>query len=326
MGQGTLHLDGPFRTPEKKQAERFVSDHIYRGAFELPAEGSDVFIHLEQIASRPCPLYTVRTTGEYGWRRTLADIRGDGADFCVVRLLQSGQATITQAGRTITMLPGDIVFNRSTLPIRVNIAPAAGKGEIVMLMALVPSAVLQDQIDVTEVINQPLPKDHAHSRLMVDLLHMLQNRAPDIDDETGQLLASAFFSEVAKLGATVAGPARPQGVSADRLSSIRGMIKTHFANPNLSLELIAQKCGISPRYVTFVMKKFGSSFYDELKAERLNAAKRILQGRRLPVKQVAFYTGFKSAAHFSAAYKREFGHPPSDEGLVAASNLDESIQ
>ena len=316
MGQNVFHLEGPFRASERSAAEQFVSDYIYQGAFEVAAEGSNLFIHLEQIASRPCPLFRMVTAGEYAWRRTSAHIRTDGADFCVVRYLQSGQATITQAGRTIAMTSGDVIFNRSTMPIHVNLAPTTGTDTVVMLMALVPSAVLQEQIDVTDVINQLLPREQRHHRLLVDMLQLLLERASDIDAETGEFLGNAFFGEIGKLAASVAAPrGKAQGVSADRLSQIRSMIRTHFSNPNLSLELIAQKCGISPRYVSYVMRKFGSSFYDELKAERLNAARRILQSRPLPIKQVAYYTGFKSAAHFSAAYKREFGHPPSDEEL-----------
>lgn len=318
MDKGSFHLDGPFRARDKRDVDQFVSDYFYKGEFDLPpADGRKLFYHLEQIASRPCPLFSISTVGEHSWRRTSADIRHDGSDFCAVRLLLSGRVSITQAGRTTTVSRGEIIISRSALPVRVNISPAPGENEIAMLIALLPSAILEEQVEIGEVVNRPLPVDNPHYRMVVDLMKMLQQRSADIDEETGDLLGSAFFNELAKLCATVAAPApRIQGVSAERLSHIRTMIRTHFANPNLSLDLIARKCGISPRYVTYVMKKFGSSFYDELRAERLNAARRMLQSRRLPIKQVAFYTGFKSAAHFSAAYKREFGHPPSNEGLT----------
>lgn len=322
MDQGTYHLNGPFRARDKRDVDQFVSDYFYKGELELPADGRKLFFHLEQIASRPCPLYSLATAGEYGWRRTSADIRLDGSDFCAVRLLLAGRATITQGGRTIAMLPGEIIINRSTLPIRVNISPAPCENRVSMLIALLPSAVLQEQIDIGEAINRSLPTQGSHYRLVVDLMQMLQARHADIDDETGEFLANAFFSEVAKLAATIAAPAtKVQGVSAERLAQVRGVIRTHFANPSLSLDLIARKCGISPRYVTYVMRKFGTSFYDELRVERLNAARRMLQSRNLPIKQVAYYTGFKSAAHFSAAYKREFGHPPSSEAASPASEV-----
>ncbi|MEN9932932.1 MAG: hypothetical protein RIS17_1505, partial [Pseudomonadota bacterium] len=85
--QGTFHLNGPFRALEKRKVDQFVSDYFYKGEFELPTDGRKLFFHLEQIASRPCPLYSLSTAGEYGWRRTSSDIRDDGSDFCAVRLL-----------------------------------------------------------------------------------------------------------------------------------------------------------------------------------------------------------------------------------------------
>ncbi len=314
LEQTGVHLEGPFRAGEKREVDQFVSNFIYQGDLDLPIDGRQLSFHLEQIASVPCPLYVLRSGSEYVWRRTSSHIRLDASDFCALRLLRSGRASITQSGRTVDMLPGDLVVNRSTMPIRVSINPAPAEQGVEMIIALVPSAVLQQKFNVNEVVNQTLPRESSHYRVLIDMIRLFEIRATDIDPDTAEYMSSAFYGEVAKLGQIIAAPAPvTKGVNAERTAHIRSMIRMHFANPNLSLAMIASKCGISPRYVTYVMKKSGSSFYDELRNERLGAAKRMLQKGKLPVKQVAYFTGFKSAAHFSAAYKRKYGHPPREE-------------
>jgi transcriptional regulator GlxA family with amidase domain len=46
-------------------------------------------------------------------------------------------------------------------------------------------------------------------------------------------------------------------------------------------------------------------------ALRLDKARELLTQSTLSVTQVAFATGFRSAAHFSQAHRRQFGLPPS---------------
>lgn len=96
-----------------------------------------------------------------------------------------------------------------------------------------------------------------------------------------------------------------------RAAEIRTAISENLANPYVSLNFIAKECGISSRHLATIMRRYGSTYSAELMEQRLNVAKLMLQkGSGLLMKQVAYDTGFKSAAHFSAAYKRRFGHAP----------------
>lgn len=322
MASTVFTLDGPFSERKRQEADAFVAHCFYRGTFATPAHDARLTIDLEQIATRPCPIAVTRTLSHHRWRRTAADIRSDGADLCAVRYLVSGRARVTQQGRTIELAPGDIVFNRSNLPIQVDVFGGADGSRLEMLIALLPSALLQKHVDVDALVNAPFSSANERHGLLVDLLDLLRRQAGQLDETTGDLLLQALLNTIAGVAAAAGMTEREDGcVSMARLSTIRAQIKTHFSNPNLSLDMIAQKCGISPRYVTYIMKKYRTSFYEELRLERLQAARRILQGpqRHVPIKQVAHFTGFKSASHFSVVYKREFGLSPCEERVLAQS-------
>jgi transcriptional regulator GlxA family with amidase domain len=46
---------------------------------------------------------------------------------------------------------------------------------------------------------------------------------------------------------------------------------------------------------------------------RLNKADEMLRTSNVPIKEVAFLTGFSSQYYFSRKYKEHFGHPPSQQ-------------
>ncbi|MCW1384881.1 helix-turn-helix domain-containing protein [Novosphingobium sp. KCTC 2891] len=317
MARETFHVEGSFSDEEKAEADSFVTRLIYGGSSEVSAVGPSFAVHLEQVASRPFPCFSSQVRTNYVWRRSSADVRKDGSDFCVIRLIRSGTTRITQMGRTLEFHAGDIIVTRSNMPIFSEILPDGDGGVADTALLLVPSATLQKYLEVDAIVNCPLPRDTPHYRVLVDMIEMLAHRSFDFDEETGDLLATALCVEMRKLSQVmVEGADSHISVPEARLVDIRAQIRAHFSNPYLSLEMIARKCNISTRYVSYIMSKYGTSFYEELKMERLNTARNILKSdknKNMPIKQVAFFTGFKSTSHFSTAYKKTFGISPHEE-------------
>jgi AraC-like DNA-binding protein len=99
---------------------------------------------------------------------------------------------------------------------------------------------------------------------------------------------------------------------------IRGFMKRHIHDPDLSAELVAKTHRISLRYLQKIFQLNDTTFRRELMEMRLLEAHRLLvvgsrDGLgRVNIGKVAFMCGFSNQAHFSTRYRERFGSAPSE--------------
>ncbi len=109
-------------------------------------------------------------------------------------------------------------------------------------------------------------------------------------------------------------PSRAPRVSDARrqvVADVQHYLRSHLAQP-LSLPDIAHLVRLSPNYVnTLFRRRTGSTVHAWLTRQRLAAARKLLRGGALPIREVAAAVGFADPLYFSKAYRRAFGHPPS---------------
>jgi transcriptional regulator GlxA family with amidase domain len=102
-------------------------------------------------------------------------------------------------------------------------------------------------------------------------------------------------------------------VASPRLAQVIATMEATLDEP-LSLRDIAQQAGISTRQIERLFKEqmgMGPSmFYLQRRLER---ARTLLRQTLQPIREVAMECGFGSTAHFSHAYKKAFGFPPTRE-------------
>lgn len=309
-------IEGVLSDEERTRADAFLCETFYNGTLDATEDRGTLAAHIEQIASRPCSITVLRSFAHLSWRRTWAHIRRDCADFCVVRLIKRGRATITHHNRTSVVATGDLILTRSNAPLGVDVRPENGNNPHEMVILLIPSALCSQYLDLDQALNRVLPRSSQHHATSIALIEMLIQQGSLLDAEAADLVGKAMIREVAALAMELDADMAPRPTLPEaRLADIREKITIHFSNPNLSLAMIARKCGISPRYVTSIMSKFGTSFHQEVTMKRLNAAREIIRdrGKAIPINQVSFHVGFKSPSHFSSLFKKEFGRSPTSE-------------
>jgi AraC family transcriptional regulator, regulatory protein of adaptative response / methylphosphotriester-DNA alkyltransferase methyltransferase len=89
-------------------------------------------------------------------------------------------------------------------------------------------------------------------------------------------------------------------------------IRRDFADENLSLAAVAHSIATSRRQLQRVFAEQGTSFRRELQRVRMAHAANLLRQQTLPVAAVARAVGYRQAAQFSKAFRRHYGHPPSE--------------
>jgi AraC-like DNA-binding protein len=119
------------------------------------------------------------------------------------------------------------------------------------------------------------------------------------------------------LGATreAAAMARARGAQAARLEAIKSDVLTNLAARDLTLDAVARRHGISPRYVRKLFESVGTSFSDFVVEQRLAQAHRRLTDPRFAaraISAIAFEVGFGDLSHFNRTFRRRFGATPSE--------------
>jgi len=93
----------------------------------------------------------------------------------------------------------------------------------------------------------------------------------------------------------------------------RRLIADRLYDPELSIHDVANACGVSARYVQMAFAEAGVSFRGHLRAARLaRARERLAQVSKTgeTITDIAYACGFSSSAHFSTAFRLEYGVPP----------------
>ena len=96
-----------------------------------------------------------------------------------------------------------------------------------------------------------------------------------------------------------------------------------LADPELTLEKVAEADGISPRSLQKLFAQAGQNFSTYLRHRRLERCRLDLTSpmfATLSISEICFRWGFNGSAHFSRAFKDRYGVSPRDyrKGQAAA--------
>lgn len=98
-----------------------------------------------------------------------------------------------------------------------------------------------------------------------------------------------------------------------RLEQILAGISTHFADPALSVGALADRLGLSVRYVQKLFGESGPTFTARVRELRLNKARVLLSdpaNTDMPVSEIALACGFNEVSYFNRCFRRRFGTTP----------------
>ncbi|WP_311979996.1 AraC family transcriptional regulator [Bradyrhizobium diazoefficiens] len=172
--------------------------------------------------------------------------------------------------------------------------------------------------DLDAAVMRPIPVDHEAVRLLVHYASVLNDEDMLTTPEV-QSLVSSHLQDLAALaiGATrdAAVLAGGRGVPAARLRAIKADIVKNLTDRQLSIEAVALRHGITPRYVSMLFDGDATTFSEFVLVQRLTRAHRMLVDPRLSdrtVSSVAFEAGFGDLSYFNRAFRGRYGATPSD--------------
>ncbi|MDR6550673.1 AraC family transcriptional regulator [Paenibacillus qinlingensis] len=188
-----------------------------------------------------------------------------------------------------------------------------------LIAGMSSDAVVQSVIQIGILIKQTVREINQNklSPLLIDLrsidrLVFEKETLDEIFAEFGAILSAIFEDQ--KRGTE----------SKDHfiIDTIKDVIQANYANPNLSLQEIADMLRMSSAYVGRIFKKQETiSVADYINEIRLLKSVMLLENNNLPVNEISEKVGFSSPSYFFKLFKKRFGTTPKDYRIKKSLSL-----
>lgn len=125
------------------------------------------------------------------------------------------------------------------------------------------------------------------------------------------LTIESLYAAIQDAARKICRAVQAQGVYQNSVSEAIGFIKRHYADPRLSLTMIADYAAVSPSYLSRMFNhQVGCTVYDYIQNIRLRAAAQMLIDTEAKVKEIASGIGIPDTRYFSALFKKKYGVTP----------------
>jgi AraC family transcriptional regulator, positive regulator of tynA and feaB len=258
--------------------------------------------------------------------RTCRDIRLDGTDHYGAIFQLAGRSTLVQNDRVTELKVGDVALVDATQPVTYIAGNSPGRWIGLQL----PRQTLVSHLGL-----EPEAGSHRHSEALASrlLFRLIQDAANECDVSAalaGPYMQLAIYDLV---GALFAATDRPSiSTHSDKLFvRVCGIIKAHFADPDLSPAVVAAEAGISLRYLQKLFTLRGATCSHFIYSVRLDQATRLIRRRAAmkaeqPLSMIAYACGFRDYTHFARAFRQRFGHAPGVHGSHIQSAGTEPVR
>lgn len=247
--------------------------------------------------------------GPHVVERTPRQAAQDDLPSFKVSLMLAGTGLLVQDGRETVLRPGDLAVYDTSRPYALEF-----DRDFRSLVVMFP----QRRIElpggmIRQLTAVRLGGDSGVGAIVAPFLGHLGDHLEQLEQAPGTRLTHSTLDLVSTLfSAELGSSARqdPHGVLLDR---IRAHIEEHLASADLTPTSIAAAHFISTRHLHALFHDTGTTVSAWIRQRRLEHCRRDLLAPQLadvPVSAVATRWGFIDAAHFSRAFKAEFGLPP----------------
>ena len=268
----------------------------------------------QDLVIYPCgnlQLSTVQSSA-ISLRRSSGEPHLNSQDNYFAVMLLSGDYRLEQNGREVFLQPGDMTIYDATRPHRIDCP-----GEFSKLIFSIPRTVFRDRVaGIDRCTALRIPCSKGIGFVAANFMRTFASHAGQLQ---GHEFSSLFDHALDFLTLAVTS-VRPVDVNLSRsraasINAIKTFIEKNLRDTKLDTRLIAGHAGLSTRYINNLFEEEGTSLMRYIWKRRLENCRKDIKnpayaGHRLS--EIAFRWGFNDAAHFSRAFKQQFGCSPSE--------------
>lgn len=246
----------------------------------------------------------------------------DGNDDLVLVLSAHGTTVMSAHGRETTIGGGDATLLSSTEPSVTHIHTSSK----FHCLALQRAKLMPLVFDLDAAVATVIPGNVEAVRLLSRYVESLGDDISLASPELRQLAVSHVYDLAAvALGATrdAAVVSQKRGMRVARLEAIKSDIAESASDASFSIEAVARRHGVSPRYIRRLFEGTGTTFTEHALEQRLLRAYRMLIDPRQdhhPIGSIALDAGFSDLSYFNRAFRQKFDATPSDIRALSRGN------
>lgn len=228
-------------------------------------------------------------------------------------VLLEGKATLSEpGGRSVPLGEGDVIFGPTDID-----ATLTFHTPFQQLFIKAPSVALGHRLIA------PLQPRIGHLPSNVAVNHvlsgMLRATSDVLENLNSMQLRPVELALTEFLITCLASEDRPAlrggaaGARAAHLHRVCQTIETMLSDPKLTLTHVAAEHGVSPRYLQKLFATEGKSFSQYVRTRRLERCRADLVSpihSQLSISEICFRWGFNGSAHFSHAFRDQYGISP----------------
>jgi AraC-like DNA-binding protein len=222
---------------------------------------------------------------------------------CVV----SGRVGLSQEGRLIELRAPDIALLDSSREYSLAV-----NSSVDLLWIRVPRYRLEGRLAVpAEVMAQRINGRQGPGRLVSSLLHATLEEAERVSSPHAFRVSNALLDLLALSLDTSESSDRHRSDTV--LRQVQNLIESNLSDPDLSLSLIAERQGVSVRYLNKLFEREGVSTARWIRLRRLERCRRDLESAEhggRSISEIAYSHGFNDISSFNRAFKAHFGVSP----------------
>ncbi len=301
-GREHLARQNEFRGPNRQE--------YYEGDNEIvPCRNINVLI--ERGLAGTYSVLNLRSTTPIRFRRNLQHIRQDGTDVCVLWFVRQGSIVLSRPGGEVTVQRGECTITRSLQPFAME-CQVSQQSVHEVLHVVAPTHILRPHIPDDIEAGTVFSSREGGVRITEQTFDILFKEGASISRAAAENLAQAALATFGETVARLRNHAPYRSVSEKRFEDIVCFVQRNLSK-SLSVSLAASGCGISERYLAYVLSSKGTTFKNILWEARIKRAQAYLADQNMnhvSIQRIAYMTGFKSPAHFSRMFKVATGVPP----------------
>jgi AraC family transcriptional activator of tynA and feaB len=246
------------------------------------------------------------------YRRSWHDIRANKVGVKIIWFIRRGSLRILRSSGSCDVEAGNAGILDSNAPFQVRMLVDKCHAHE-SLQIIIPPDVFATHLSGAENLNEAFSLNSTAGNLAQSLLALLLEKGELLNRRTAAPLTKVLLEAIGENLGIHPESCNRKGLVDRRLLDIEEFIEMNLTDPNLSYTKVAESCGISTRYLRHILKTNGKSYSELLWRSRLPKARDLLVSsatRNYSIREVAFMSGFKSAAHFSRRFKATYGRPP----------------
>ncbi|ONI77826.1 hypothetical protein ALI144C_30825 [Actinosynnema sp. ALI-1.44] len=270
-------------------------------------------------AATPSPPAGLLVVGESTFTKRVEAIRPTGSPSWLLMWTTRGRGAVHHGNTALTTSAGQLVLIEPGVRHTYGVAPDAGEWSLLWAHFRAPQGnwlgtsrhLTPAASGAAEAIDAAFDRLRRYARLTGDHIPSSPVHLPAFAARPEQqALAMCALEEIVRLAALTGAPAAPPGPDP-RIARVQQFIAETPEAPH-TLNSLAAIAGLSPsRFSHLYARATGRSPMQEVRSRRLHRAARLLTGTGMSVAAVAGTVGYVDQFHFSRAFRREFGLPPS---------------